>query len=1194
MTPRLSVIVPVYNVEAYLEACLDSVEAQTFTELEVVMVDDGSTDGSAAIAAAYAERDPRFRLVTKENGGLGSARNAGLANMSPESEYFAFLDSDDVIPPDGYRMMVASLDDTGSDFATGNVFHVKGERSWQVPLLKMLAGEARKRTHISEYPKLVADRISCNKVWRRTFWEKNGFTFPEGVLYEDSAVVLRAHYLADAIDLIGEPVYYWRLREGEAAPSITQRRTDPQGVRDRVAACETVAQFLADRPGPKWAQFKREYDARVLRDDLRIFLNVVPDGDAEYHEAFLIAANRYLDQVDAHVLDELPAVLRVQYALVRRGAISELIDLLADQRRREPVEVSGFLRKYAGFKALDRSGVTLSRKTLRIDKDLELRTPLVGVEWQQGKLLLSGDAWIDKIDIPNRRSTAKFIQIKKGGSRRRLIFPAKNVFRPGRTSDTWQKRYNYDWCGWEFSFDPAKLRRNGQWEEGIWHIGVIVTSSGLLRRRGIQSNGGSAANFPPYQWLDKDFRMLPSVEGAALKLRVERVNALVTGRELDGDRIVVRGEIRTALASDESVTLQVSNQSSGEVRRYPVTVEPEQNGVRAFRVEVPLAEVALVTAESTEGHAQPRVRSWSTALMVAGPDETAEPRRLSPVVQEGISDARFPLPASMGRQSGRHELAVIAGHNGYLKFRGQTERAVMTQVSERDGKLVLSGHAPLHLVGSELLLKAKGRFDERLVPISWTADGSYETAFDPSTLGGGVQGTLPLKAGRWNFYLRQADGPDVEFVIDRLASDQFPLHTTLKGRRYWLEARWHDFPQLNCRSELADVERGPFRQAQLRRDVYEAKCLEPLRDQVFYLSYNGKQYSDSPRAMHEELVRRGADLKHLWAVRDGQVELPPTAEKVRMWGTEWFDALASSKYIVTNAHLPEWVVRRPGQVIVQTWHGTMLKKIGHDIDTLHFDKEYQKRLELEAKNWSMLVSSNRFSTPILKRAFSYDGEILEAGYPRNDYLYSDERVKLADEIKKRIGLPEGKKVVLYAPTWRDDQSHRAGQYSFDLRLDLEDARRRLGDDHVLLIRRHSNVVDQVPGAGNGFVWDVSEYPDIADLYLASDIMITDYSSVMFDYAHLKRPMLFFTYDLEHYRDTLRGFYFDFEKDSPGPLVRTSSELIDSIRDIDAVWPEYGERFDRFHHLFCDLDDGQASKRVVDRMIEQATELTGEN
>lgn len=114
----------------------------------------------------------------------------------------------------------------------------------------MLAGEARKRTHISKVPKLVADRIACNKVFRRTFWEKHAFTFPEGILHEDIPVVLPAHYLAEAIDIIGEPVYYWRLREGEAAPSITQRRKEPQAIRDRVTAVSSVSTFLAGRPGP--------------------------------------------------------------------------------------------------------------------------------------------------------------------------------------------------------------------------------------------------------------------------------------------------------------------------------------------------------------------------------------------------------------------------------------------------------------------------------------------------------------------------------------------------------------------------------------------------------------------------------------------------------------------------------------------------------------------------------------------------------------------------------------------------------------------------------------------------------------------------------------------------------------------------------------------------------------------------------
>ncbi len=159
--------------------------------------------------------------------------------------------------------------------------------------------------------------------------------------------------------------------------------------------------------------------------------------------------------------------------------------------------------------------------------------------------------------------------------------------------------------------------------------------------------------------------------------------------------------------------------------------------------------------------------------------------------------------------------------------------------------------------------------------------------------------------------------------------------------------------------------------------------------------------------------------------------------------------------------------------------------------------------------------------------------MLEVGYPRNDLLHSPDADVVARSVRARLGIPEGKRVVLYAPTWRDDQYYSRGRYKHDMRLDLERPRAAVGDDHVLLVRLHSNVVDGVPEDPAGFVRDVSLYPDITELYLISDMMISDYSSVMFDYANTGRPMLFFTYDLADYRDRLRGFYFDFEAEAPG-------------------------------------------------------------
>src|SRR5262249_17961035 len=152
----------------------------------------------------------------------------------------------------------------------------------------------------------------------------------------------------------------------------------------------------------------------------------------------------------------------------------------------------------------------------------------------------------------------------------------------------------------------------------------------------------------------------------------------------------------------------------------------------------------------------------------------------------------------------------------------------------------------------------------------------------------------------------------------------------------------------------------------------------------------------------------------------------------------------------------------------------------------------------------------------------------ETGYPRNDVLFAADREKTAERVRERLGLPEGKKVVLYAPTFREDRKRPQEGYQLDLRPDLAAMKDALGEDQVLLVRGHELMCGQVPSAGNGYVWDVGTYPDVADLLLVADVLVTDYSAVMFDFANTGRPMLFFTYDLEHYRDNLRGFTFDFE------------------------------------------------------------------
>jgi len=190
-------------------------------------------------------------------------------------------------------------------------------------------------------------------------------------------------------------------------------------------------------------------------------------------------------------------------------------------------------------------------------------------------------------------------------------------------------------------------------------------------------------------------------------------------------------------------------------------------------------------------------------------------------------------------------------------------------------------------------------------------------------------------------------------------------------------------------------------------------------------------------------------------------------------------------------------------------------------------------------------------------------------------LFAKNNEKDITDIKKKLGISPEKKVIMYAPTWRDDEYYGNGKYKFKLKLDLDLLKQQLGDEYVLMLRIHPFAVKGLKeDLLDEFVINVSNYPSVEELYLASDIVITDYSSVMFDYAILNRPMLFFTYDLEDYRDTLRGFNFDFVAEAPGHLLK-----------IDKVAQEHDEALQKFRKKFCEYEKGTASEQIFQRVMQ---------
>ena len=349
---------------------------------------------------------------------------------------------------------------------------------------------------------------------------------------------------------------------------------------------------------------------------------------------------------------------------------------------------------------------------------------------------------------------------------------------------------------------------------------------------------------------------------------------------------------------------------------------------------------------------------------------------------------------------------------------------------------------------------------------------------------------------------------------------------------------------------------------------------------IVYCSFEGR-YSDSPRAVHEALLARGADHEHTWlADPAGRNPFPPGVRTAPYGGPATVAALEAADLVVANTHLPFDWAKRPGARYLQTWHGTPLKRIHHDV--LWAPEGRLAQLDEDVARWDDLLSPNRASTERIRRAFAFDGPVHETGYPRNDALLGPDRDRVRAAVRAGLGIPDGVTAVLWTPTWRDDLVNRGTGPGFALPLDLAAFGARLGRDHVLLLRLHDLVTGRPEVRPDGPVRDVSAHPDPRDLYLAADLMVTDYSSTMFDFAVTGKPMVFFTYDLELYRDRTRGFYFDLEPVAPGPLVRTGDELLTAI----AAAPDdrYAARYREFRETFCHLEDGRATDRVLDLLF----------
>ena len=344
---------------------------------------------------------------------------------------------------------------------------------------------------------------------------------------------------------------------------------------------------------------------------------------------------------------------------------------------------------------------------------------------------------------------------------------------------------------------------------------------------------------------------------------------------------------------------------------------------------------------------------------------------------------------------------------------------------------------------------------------------------------------------------------------------------------------------------------------------------------VVYDAFEGR-YSDNPRALYERMGRERPGDSHVWLCDPRCADGFPADVATVPFGTAAARAaLEDADLVVANTHLDLAWDKKPGAVYLQTWHGTPLKRIHRDV--LWAPDGVLARLDADVARWDYLLSPNAVSSPRLREAFGFAGEVLEVGYPRNDLLSSADAPAVRAGVRQALGIPDGVTAVLYTPTWRDDEFYATSTVTWA--LDVEAFQRRLGPGYRLLPRLHYKMTGRGEPLESPAVIDVSRHPDVQELYLAADVMVTDYSSTMFDFAITGKPLLFFAYDLECYRDSLRGFYFDLEPLAPGPVLQTSDQVLTALQDLDTVRADHAGRYAEFRRRFAHLEDGRAGERL---------------
>ncbi len=1134
----ISVIVPIYNVEEYLEECLDSLNNQTKDNIEVLLIDDGSTDSSGEIAQEYAKIHDGFFYHRKENGGLGNTRNYGV--KIARGKYITFIDSDDIIDADLYEKMFIRAEKNNSEITICNVLRFDSGKYWKSGLHSIIFREIEDNTNISKSPILINDTISCNKLVLRSFYLENNFEFPENILYEDIVVTIPMHIRAKNVSVVESSYYYWRVRDG-ASKSITQNAQSLRNVTDRIKILRMLDKFFEDNNVDD--KLQRAQQKKALEVDLLIFINSIKAMDEKTALTMLDMVNEYIDDaIDPSLFEELSLINQQKYAYAREKNIDKLIEIREYQN-------NGYFNAAVEEKdgrfiaALPDDLFTIESRD--ITDELKISEPKRNITeflMEKGRIDFSTYMYTHRLNISesSQQKITAFLENEITGFLTPItITPIESkdiTKRYGTAFDTHTNitsYYNYDSACFKVTVDLNSIDVN---EQNIGYNRI------LIKYENRNANGFFRLN-------------------ATRVLGTE--NGIVFGDNYAEVFYDPLKEVRILLSNNNCFV------DSAKTEQGNVVIALENKAASLYAVNENGERADFDTADSVHFTCSFDKVNFGRLYYVYVNDGKPLLCRERSTVIDDKNDTSIVFMANVNHCV-RFNLMNSVTFLKNMKKNGNTVK-METSHSNADGKLSGVKLARLY-VNDEIsgvrtvLARADVRNNGKELLCSFSV-------------------SLASRAVNKNLYASVRDmyvsyeNENGIVLADLIYSEKFfKSDVTLETAMFSCYRAFEGNIILRCSRLWKKDENTIQKRKSLTAENYPKYRQEPINPrQIVFESMWGNKYSCNPQYLYEYIDKHYPEYECIWSLNDERIPIKGRGIRVRRGSQEYYHYLATAKYFINNVNFETEYVKRDGQIEIQTMHGTPLKTLGYDVKDELNSKILQEDFARKINRWNYLVVQGRFMEEKSKPIYHYDKAILRTGYPRTDVLFDRGKDKI-DSIKAKINLPLDKKIILYTPTWRV-------RNKFDMQLDLEKMREKLGDDYIILIRIHyfASSGYTIP-ADNKFIYDFNAYRSVEDLYLISDILITDYSSVMFDYALLDKPMLFFTYDLENYRDNLRGIYVDIENEAPGPLLFNTDEVISAIENIDTQMEECKDKIAAFKEKYLNYENGNSCKEIVDAVI----------